>query len=244
MTIRILRDFQTYHAGQILSLPEHEEGALIDLGVAGFEPSSRFVGDIPILARDASFTSDGPRTIDEATRTVDVVMSTGAPVIRRDWLEGDYIEELEISPKAIRMDRLNNAAPLLDSHDISGGVGAILGSVVPGSARIERGALWGRVRFSSSDRGERAFRDVKDGILRSVSVGYITHKYATDDTTSPPTRRATDWEVYELSAVAIPADATAGFRSLNTGSQAPGTASPARMAWARMEMAQRAANGR
>ncbi|MGJ0507401.1 MAG: HK97 family phage prohead protease [Methylocystis sp.] len=212
--IRIIRDFQNYRAGQVLALPPHEASALVFLGVAADAPATRFVDGAPLLTRKAAFIGDAPRTIDEAARTVDVVMSTGAAVKRSDWLDGDFIEVLEISSNAIRMDRLNAGAPLLDSHNYWTGTEAILGAVVPGSARIERGSLWGKVKFSRSEAGERAWQDVRDGVLRSVSVGYLTHKYEVDDTTSPPTRRATDWEVFELSAVAIPADASAGFRAL------------------------------
>ncbi|MGJ0507493.1 MAG: HK97 family phage prohead protease [Methylocystis sp.] len=239
--IRIIRDFQNYRAGQVLALPEHEASALVFLGVAAEGPSGRFVGDIPILTRKAAFTGDAPRTVDEAERTVDVVMSTGAAVRRSDWIDGEFLEVLEISAKAIRMDRLQAGAPLLDSHNYWGGVDAILGAVVPGSARIERGALWGRVKFSRSEAGERAWQDVRDGVLRSVSVGYLTHAFKVDDRTSPPTRTATDWEVYELSAVAVPADAAAGFRGVQAiGSRPSDAASPAELARVRMGMTQRA----
>lgn len=193
--------------------------------------------------REMAFTGEAPNSINEKERTVDVVMSTGAAVKRSDWRDGDYMEVLDVKPKAIRTDRLNSGGPLLDSHNYWGGTRSILGAVVPGSVRVQGGTLRGKVKFSRSEVGERAFQDVKDGILRSVSVGYLTHKYETDDTTSPPTRRATDWEPYELSAVAMPADAAAGFRSAHRTHAAPAApdASATSLARAAMRMKQRRA---
>jgi hypothetical protein len=196
-----------------------------------------------VLVREAAFTGEKPESIDDESRTADVVMSTGAAVKRSDWRDGDYLEVLDTTSKAIRTGRLNAGGPLLDSHNYWGGTRSILGAVVPGSVRVERGTLRGKVKFSRSEEGERAFQDVKDGILRAVSVGYLTHKYETDDTTSPPTRRATDWEPYELSAVAMPADAAAGFRSAHRTHAAPAApdASATSLARAAMRMKQRRA---
>ena len=58
-----------------------------------------------------------PETINVEERTVELVWSTGAQVRRASWSRGDYIEELSMAPGAVRMDRLNKGAPLLDAHD-------------------------------------------------------------------------------------------------------------------------------
>ena len=153
-------------------------------------------------------------TLDPDERTVDMTVSSGAPVRRYDWSKSrEYDEVLNISPDAIRMDRLNAGAPMLDSHNYWGGLGAMIGAVVPGTARIEAGQLRARAKFSTTPEGDRAFQMANEGTLRSVSVGYMTHKHEEDETTSPPTYRATDWEPYEVSAVAMPADPKAGFRA-------------------------------
>jgi HK97 family phage prohead protease len=170
-------------------------------------------GTSPLDTRLAAFNYDSPASIDVDARTIDVVMSAGAQVRRSSWRDGDYIEELAMKPGNIRTDRLNSGAAMLDSHDYWSGTRAILGAVVPGSVKVAGGELRGKVKFSRSEEGERAFQDAKDGILRFVSVGYITHKFEVDEETSPPTRRATDWEPYEVSVVAMPADPNAGFRS-------------------------------
>lgn len=173
------------------------------------EPRSATIG----MGRRAMDVQMAPASLDDDERTVDAVLSTGAAVRRSDWQNGDYDEVLSMDPAAIRLDRLNRGAPLLDSHDYWGGTQSILGAVVPGSARVENGQLKAKFKFSRSDNGDRAFQDVKDGVLRHVSVGYLTHKYTNDDTKSPAVRTATDWEPYETSAVAMPADPGAGFRA-------------------------------
>ena len=155
-----------------------------------------------------------PASLDAEARTVDAVLSAGSPVSRRDWEGGDYTEILDMDPRCIRMERMNRGAPILDSHDYWGGTRAVVGAVVPGSARSEGSELRAKIKFSRSPEGERVMQDVRDGVLRHLSVGYLTHGYEVDKTTSPPTRRATDWEPHEASVVAIPADPKAGFRAL------------------------------
>lgn len=173
------------------------------------EPRNAQIG----IARRAMDVQMEPASLDDNDRTVDAVLSTGAAVRRSDWQNGDYDEVLDMKPASIRMDRLNQGAPLLDSHDYWGGTQSILGSVVPGSARIDGGQLKAKFKFSRSQNGDRAYQDVKDGVLRHVSVGYLTHKFSVDDTKTPAVRTATDWEPYECSAVAMPADPGAGFRA-------------------------------
>jgi len=155
-----------------------------------------------------------PGSLDEASRTIEATFSSGAPVKRNTWRDGEYTEVLSMDPKAIRLDRMNLGAAFLDSHDYYGGTRSMLGAVVPNTVRVEGGKLIGQVKFSKSEEGERAFQDAKDRILRNLSVGYLIHRYEVDDTTTPPTRTATDWEPHEISAVAIPADPNSQFRSL------------------------------
>jgi hypothetical protein len=70
------------------------------------------------------------------------------------------------------------------------------------------------VRFSKRAEVEPVFSDVADGIVRSVSVGYVVHQFSEQRGAAgtPPVRLATDWEPYELSLVPIPADAGAQIR--------------------------------
>ncbi|MCI0525493.1 MAG: HK97 family phage prohead protease, partial [Acidobacteria bacterium] len=167
--------------------------------------------EINLVNRRMTFI--GAESADEATRSVEAIISTGTDVERLARDGSTFIERLEISPDAVRLGRLNAGAPLLDAHDRFSGISAIIGAAIPGSGRIENGNLVAKFKFSSSELGTRAFRDVADGIIRNVSVGYEIHKVEIDEEVSPPVHRVLDWEIYEVSAVGIPADAGAQFRS-------------------------------
>jgi Caudovirus prohead serine protease len=158
-----------------------------------------------------------PASVDPEARTVGLVWTTGADVERENFWTGDrYVERLDVSEKAIRLGRLNNKAPLLDSHS-GWSVASTLGVVVPGSARIADGKGVATVRFSRRPEVEAVWTDVKDGILANVSVGYRVHKYertpADEETRTPEIRRAVDWEPYEVSIVPMGADDGAKIRA-------------------------------
>jgi hypothetical protein len=153
-------------------------------------------------------------TFDPDTRTVELIFSTGAAVERFDWMTGKrYIEKLAIAPEAVRLERLNAGAPLLDSHS-SWSVSDQLGAVVPGTARVEGKRAIATVRFSARDTVAPILRDVQDGIIRSVSVGYRVHKFEEDagGGNKLPVRTAVDWEPFEISMVSMPADTGAKVR--------------------------------
>ena len=57
-----------------------------------------------------------PGSLNEEKRTFELVWSTGAQVKRGGFWSEPYMEELSMELSAIRMDRLNNGAPLLNTH--------------------------------------------------------------------------------------------------------------------------------
>lgn len=152
------------------------------------------------------------RTIDEEKRTVDLVWSTGATVRRFSFWSGErYDESLSLDPAHVDLTRLNNGAPLLNTHgtwDLSDVIGVVERAAVDG----EEGTA--TVRFSERAEAEEIFRDVKGGIIRNVSVGYTVRKFeVTKEEGKIPLYRAVDWEPMELSLVPVGADAGAGTRS-------------------------------
>jgi hypothetical protein len=171
--------------------------------------------DLPPLALRADVRPD---SVNAEQRTAEVVFSTGAPVSRFDWGTGQrYTETLSLKPKDIRLDRLNDGAPFLNAHsafDLSD----VLGVVVSKSARVVDGQAIATIRFSKRDTVEPIWRDVQDGIIRNVSVGYRVHKYEQTDAADarPAIRHAVDWEPYEISAVPMPADNGAKVRADST----------------------------
>lgn len=164
--------------------------------------------DMPKLSLRASFE---PASVNEEKRTVQVTWTTGAAVLRGYGMR--YYEELSLDPKHVRMGRLQSgAAPLLNSHN-SYDIADVIGVVE--DAKLSKNGGTATVRFDSGAAGEDAFRKVREGILRNISVGYSTYrmeKVEGGDATIP-TYRAVDWEPAELSMVPIGADAGAVTRS-------------------------------
>ena len=178
--------------------------------------------DTPLLTFRAAVR---PETVDIEARTVEITWTTGARGRRYSWDIGTYMEELSLEPSAVRMDRLNNGAPFLNSHS-SWDLESVLGVVE--RAWLEGGEGKALIRFSQREDVEPIFRDVKDGILRNISVGYAVHRYVLvedgDDIT--PVYRAEDWEPMELSLVAIGFDDGGKVRSAKTSAEYDGRKFP------------------
>lgn len=160
-------------------------------------------------------------SVDVEARTVELVWTTGAIGQRWSWDVGSYMEELEVSEDAIRLERLNNGAPLLNTHK-SEDLEDVIGVVE--RAWIEGGEGHALVRFSKREDAEKIFLDVQDKILRKISVKYAVHRYQiTDDSSDKlPIYRAVDWEPLELSIVPIAFDDGANIRSAKTPAEYKG----------------------
>ncbi|MBV2148612.1 Mu-like prophage major head subunit gpT family protein [Sphingobium sp. AS12] len=155
-----------------------------------------------------------PSSYDEADNSIEICWTTGAAGLRFDWWDGEYyIEELSLDRSAVRLDRLNNGACLLDSHN-DYTLRSVLGSVVPGSVKIGEGQGVARVRLAKTPDVADTNQKIIDGHIRSVSVGYMVHTYLrTEKQGEKPHMLATDWEPIELSMVAVPFDAGAQVRA-------------------------------
>ena len=147
-----------------------------------------------------------PDTWDDESCTVDCTFYSGATVPRVDYWTGEpYDLTLSLDPADIRLDRLNNGAPVCDNHEIDGSVMNQLGVVqrawIDGTARAT---------LQISPRPELAGlrADIKAGIIRNVSMG--TWIYTKQETTPKGQDRkqftAVDWEPYEISLTPVPAD--------------------------------------
>ncbi|SDT42072.1 Mu-like prophage major head subunit gpT [Pseudomonas cedrina] len=178
--------------------------------------------ETPVLSLRAAVREG---SIDVEARTVELTWTTGAKGPRWNWDVGSYMEELEVSPEAVRMDRLNNGAPLLNSHKCDD-LGDVIGVVERAWLEGEQGHAL--VRFSKRDDAEKIFQDVQDKILRKISVKYVVHRYQiTEDIEEKlPTYRAVDWEPLELSVVPIAFDDGANIRSAATPAEYTGRRFP------------------
>lgn len=164
---------------------------------------------IPVLIRSAKVV---PNTYNEENRTVEITWSTGARVLRMPFFDDPFMEELDMSPEACDLSRLNDGAPFLSVHR-SDDLSDVLGVMV--RAWLQEGMGRGLVRFSKRASIQETVDDIVDGIIRNVSVGYNVSLYR--DVTGPNDKftvlRAVRWQPLECSAVPIGADAGAGFRS-------------------------------
>lgn len=144
-----------------------------------------------------------PKSLNRDSRTIEVILSTGADVDR-----GGFIERLEVSARAVDLSEL--PVPVLDTHRRES-TRDILGTVT--SARIEGGLLIGNITISK--RHEALLDDIEEGALRSLSVGYSINAFRdeADRATGRLVRIATGWTLKEASFVPIPADAGATVRS-------------------------------
>lgn len=155
-----------------------------------------------------------PETLDEKKRTVEVVWTTGAKVKRSPWFGEPYYEELSLKPENIRMDFLNSGkAPFLAVHR-QGDLDCVIGVVEKAWLTATDGRAL--IRFSEREDVEKIWLDVKGGILRGISVGYLVHRFERmpmAEGEEVPTYLAVDWEPKEISLVPVGADAGAGVRS-------------------------------
>jgi HK97 family phage major capsid protein/HK97 family phage prohead protease len=139
--------------------------------------------------------------VNEEARTVELAFSSEEPYDR--WWGREILDHTQTS---IRLNRLTKGGPLLMDHDSRDHVG-VIESVQIGADRVGRAV----VRFGKSARAEEVFQDVKDGIRTNVSVGYVIHDAVlTEKSDDIDTYRVTDWEPFEVSMVAVPADASVG----------------------------------
>lgn len=139
--------------------------------------------------------------VDEENRTVNVAFASDRGV---DHWFGTLI--LSMDKKAMRSDRLKSGAALLMDHNWNDQVGVVE------NVSIEGGVARADVRFSRSARGEEVFQDVRDGIRRNISVGFMIHdlQLESENKGEMPVYRSNDWEPYEISIVSVPADISVG----------------------------------
>jgi len=158
----------------------------------------------PLCIFEGSFT---PGTVNDESRTVEVKWYTGARVERYSWSRDSiYLLELSMDPKHVDLSRLKSGtAPLLNAHN-SWNLGDVIGVIE--SAKIENGIGYATVRFSKRPEADVIFQEVKDGVIRNVSMGTSISAMERVETKDegPMVYRATKWQPYELSFVPVGAD--------------------------------------
>jgi len=158
-----------------------------------------------------------PGTIDEATRSVEAVLSTETPSMVRS---GKGIVE-----EVLRADgaQFGTQLPLIDGHNTTS-TDNIRGSVR--DIRLEGNRVVGRVAFAETDAGNRAWDLLRQGHLTDVSIGYRVNNWeeipansarmvnGLEYRTGPrPLRVTTSYTIREVSLVPVGADQAAKFRA-------------------------------
>jgi HK97 family phage prohead protease len=156
------------------------------------------------FTRSAMFA---PSTFDAQALTVEAIASTFAPVRRTDK-RGVHLEALD--PAGLDTSGLIGA-PLLDGHK-AGESRDVLGHVT--AFRIETGKLIVTVQLSTAGNAADAVTRIREGSLSKVSIGYSVSRW-TESVNEQGLRQKTaaQWRILEVSAVPIPADPGAAFRS-------------------------------
>ena len=161
------------------------------------------------IARDA--------IISEEERLVRVSFSSEKPILRASWFEMPWVEVLGHDSGEMNTGRLDNHASVHYNHSRSRA--DRVGVVESGTVKDHRGEAI--IRFSKNERVNDVWEDVRDGILRNVSVGYsIDERILVRDggKGEPDEFRVTRWTPHELSFVDIPADHTVGLgRNVEAG---------------------------
>lgn len=140
--------------------------------------------------------------IDEEARTVELAFASDQPI---DHWFGQLA--LSMDKKAMRANRLKSGAPLLMDHNTRDQVGVIESHTI-GTDGVARAT----VRFGESVRASEIFHDVKTGIRQCVSVGFMVYEMhlEKEEKGKPDIYRSDDWEPFEVSIVAVPADLGVG----------------------------------
>ena len=153
-----------------------------------------------------------PASLNTDNKEVEVVFATETPVERFGWDE-DYNEVLCCEKSAIRMNYIKKGLPVLDSHN-SWSVFSQIGKTTEIWINDKR-EVCARIQFSKRMQVEELFKDITDGIVSEISVGYRVYKFEREpqDEGKRPVYRAVDWMPTEISFVPVPADVNCGVRS-------------------------------
>ena len=133
-------------------------------------------------------------------RTIEFPFSSEKPVYR-GVLGNEILDHREGS---IDFSRLNDAAPLLFNHNPDKPIGV----VEKAWTKDKRG--YARVRFSDNPFPSEVYNDVKNGILRGVSVGYSVNE-TREEEDKKDSYRVMSWTPAEISIAVVAADETIGI---------------------------------
>lgn len=143
--------------------------------------------------------------INVESRTIDVAFCSESPVERE--INGEiYNEVLVCTSQSVDLRRLNNNGAVLFNHNRDDLIGAVV------SARIDPDRV-GRATLRISNTASDEWEMIQEGVLVHISIGYNINNYRIDGNTI----YVTDFEIYEVSLVTVPADTNAMIGRSLTG---------------------------
>lgn len=150
------------------------------------------------------------RAINVDARTIDVAFCSEQPVSRiiDDKL---YFEILLCGEENVDLRRLNNKGAVLFNHDRDKLLGAVVEAHMDAD-RVGRATL----QISNVGLGNTMWGMIQEGILSHISIGYNIYDYRMEGNNII----VTNFEIYEISLVTVPADETVGIgRALGCDNQ-------------------------
>jgi Mu-like prophage major head subunit gpT len=172
--------------------------------------------------------------IDAEARTVRVTFSTGAAVRRLRYNGWDspgvpFDEILVVSRDAVDLTRMNDGAPVLDSHfmyALDGVRGVVKRAWIEGRGKNAEARAELQLDPEGVDENtDRLFAKIAAGTIRNVSVGYIINEVrvveANEKKSIAEQHFVERWTPYEVSFVTIGADPKAQVRAADESDKFP-----------------------
>lgn len=152
----------------------------------------------------------------DTERTFDVVFATENPIRLQGWKYSNECEEfdeiLRCDRKNVRTKRMDVGLPIFPDHWKRSSTD-LLG--ITTSYSFEQGKIAATVKLGAR-ADEQLWSDIKNGILRTVSVGcniYKVERMENSEMNITLTYTATDWEPKHIAFAPEPADIDATMRS-------------------------------
>lgn len=170
---------------------------------------------LPIMRASVSIK---PKTLNKEKRTVEVIFTEGARVLRRGFFQ-DFFMELGLKKENFRMERFESGrAPVLDNHGDTSkrGIESQLGVIQSAHINEDENGV-ATLRFSKRESLDDFMTDIEDGIVSNISFGFnifAFEKVGEEDNLD--VFRTTDIEPLEISVVPAGADQGARIRSNET----------------------------
>ena len=158
------------------------------------------------LYREGEIRAQG--IVDDAERVVQISVSSELPILRASWFKAPWWETLGHKRDEVDLARLQNGASVHYNHSRKreDRIGVVE------SARVANKRIEATVRLSKRPDIDDIWQDIRDGILKNISVGYSINerKLTRAGKGEPDEFRITSWTPHEVSFVDIPADPTVG----------------------------------